>query len=143
MNENAETFDRDTIIDQVVQYTCTRNCMGQSNNAAGCCTIGDRDYIIGPIPDAEALFTRLNDSRSDPLAWEEVFIEEDEGKALFPEKPIWQRSESYPALRLDMDDASRPCQFLGQNNLCTIHSIRSETCRNYQCSFVDELIEKF
>jgi hypothetical protein len=31
----------------VTHYTCTRNCSGHKGNAAGCCTVAERDFIIG------------------------------------------------------------------------------------------------
>jgi len=117
--------------------------MGHASNQAGCCTVGERDYVIGPIRDAEQLLDRLNSTAGRTYTWGEVFIDAEEGAKLFPEKSNWQDESVYPALRIDVTDERLPCKFLGENGLCTIHDIRSDTCRNYSCGFLEDITEKF
>lgn len=130
------------IADTVVMHSCTRNCLGIENNAAGCCTVGERDYIIGPIPDALDFLKQYNASIDSNATYDEVFVEHKEGKQLFPDRETWQDPQNFPALRLQMDQETHPCRFLGDDNLCTVHQIRSQTCRAFTCGHVSELLER-
>lgn len=121
--------------------TCLRKCLGLRGNSTRCCKPGDRDYIIGPIPDADALLERLSEKFGRSVGWREVFIDFEEGAALHPEKPSWQLPACYPALRVDEDHPDLPCRFLGADNLCTIYEIRSVTCRTFECSHLTTVLE--
>lgn len=138
--EALEVPDRDDLIDGITLHTCLRNCTGSAGYAAGCCTLGTRDYIIGPIPDAPALLERLSASKGSTVAYDDVFIDHAEGSALFPDKKEWQRESCYPALRVKTEDASLPCIFLADDNLCSIHEIRSVTCSNFSCDHLKGII---
>ncbi len=132
--------EREALADDITLHTCLRNCMGMAGIAAGCCTLGTRDYIIGPIPDTEALLARLTKLWGREVEHDEIFIGHKEGSALFPDKPEWQREVCYPALRVKTEDASLPCIFLSDENLCSIHEIRSVTCSRYSCDHLKDLL---
>jgi len=118
----------------VTHYTCTRNCSGIKGNAAGCCTVADRDFIIGPITDPKDFLKRLSARDGRKYTHAEVFIEHKEGSKLFPDKTAWQTKEFYPALRVKMDTAHiYPCQFLSEAFECTVYNDRPSICRTYQC----------
>ncbi len=121
----------ETVIALAILHVCTRKCFGVAGYATSCCQLERRDYIIGPIPDADAVLERLNARGGRRYDYEDVFIEFEEGRAAFPDRPSWQVPTSYPALRLDLSDSRLPCQFLGRDGLCSIHEIRSQTCRHY------------
>ncbi len=137
-----EVPERDTLVDEVTLHTCLRNCMGTKDMAAGCCTLGDRDYIIGPIPDAQALLDRLSALWKRKVPYKEVFIDYAEGRALFPKKSQWQRKECFPALRVNTKDKVLGCMFLTDCNLCSIHEIRSVTCANYSCTYLKDITDR-
>lgn len=132
---------RNSLADDLTLYTCLKNCYGKRDMAASCCTITERDYIIGPIPDAEELLERLSAKYERKFSWAEVFIDFEEGRSLFPDRPTWQKQTSYPALRLDLNETALPCRFLGKDNLCTIHDVRSVTCSNYFCKHLKTIID--
>ena len=132
--------ESEELADVLTTHCCLRNCMGHRGRAAGCCTLGGRDYIIGPIPDAAALLERLSERMGRTVAYEEVFVDFEEGAALFPERPVWQEPRNYPAIRTRADDPARPCIFLADDNLCAIHAVRSVTCRNYACDHVKGVV---
>jgi F-type H+-transporting ATPase subunit gamma len=48
-----------------------------------CCTLEDRDFIIGPHPDAEEFVERLSDKLGREIEYREVFVDYEEGKNLF------------------------------------------------------------
>ena len=124
----------------VIAHTCSRKCFGNAGASSGCCRLDDRDYIIGPIPDAEALLQRLRDEFDPSLTYDDVFIGAEEGAALFPDKSCWQVAKNFPALRTQSNDPRHRCRFLSDDGLCRIHAIRSVTCRNYQCSALKNLL---
>lgn len=131
---------REDLIDTVAVHSCLNNCMGKKGLAAGCCTMGTRDYIIGPVHDTGELLERLSKHFGREVSYEEFFIDYEEGSKMFPDRPSWQRRDTFPALRVDQDDEALPCIFLAEDNLCSIHEIRSTTCRNYQCDHLKALI---
>lgn len=130
------------LADLVVMHNCTRNCLGVKRNSAGCCTLGDRDYIIGPIPDAKAFLKRYRKTVDPKASYKDVFIDHEEGSKLFPDLSTWQNPENFPAIRVKTEEASNPCRFLGDDNLCSVHAIRSNTCRNFICDHVNDILEK-
>lgn len=141
MNMN-DIPSREEIADMITLHSCTRNCMGNVGNSAGCCSLGDRDYIIGPIPDAKDFLERYRKNIDPYATHEQVFVDYKEGKELFPDRDCWQAPENFPALRVNMNEKKHGCKFLGEDNLCTVHAIRSTTCRNYMCGYVGEILEK-
>lgn len=117
--------------------------MGVEGNAGGCCTIGERDYIIGPVHDTKKVLEKLSELRGRNVPYDEVFIDFEEGSALFPERSFWQKKDCFPAIRLDMEDETLPCIFLAEDNLCSIHAIRSKTCSNYSCDHLKTIFATF
>ena len=138
--KTVDVPDRETLIDDLTLHTCLRKCTGYDGLAAGCCTLGTRDYIIGPIPDTAALLERLSKLKGRDVPYDEVFIDYEEGRALFPEKSEWQREACFPAIRVNTDDEELPCIFLSDDNLCSIHTIRSLTCSRYTCDHLKGII---
>ena len=102
-SSDAHSPSEDEITALVTHYTCTRNCSGQKGNAAGCCTIASRDFIIGPITDPKDFLKRLSARDGRNYSHAEVFIDYKEGRKLFPDKTAWQTKEFYPALRVQTD----------------------------------------
>lgn len=133
---------KEDFADIVVAHTCTRNCLGIDGNSAGCCTMGPRDYIIGPIHDAKDFLKRYQKNVKSDATFEEVFIEYEEGSKLFADREMWQNSDNFPALRVNTDALDNPCMFLDDDNLCSVHAIRSKTCSVYSCNYVQEVLEK-
>jgi len=131
----------EALSDALTVHTCLKNCYGERDMAGSCCTLTDRNYIIGPIRDAPALLARVSEKYGRDVPWDEIFIGFEEGSALFPDRPIWQREKSFPALRPNMSDATLPCHFLGEDNLCTIHDIRSTTCSKYFCGHLQTILD--
>lgn len=115
-------------------YVCTKICYGVEGQSGACCTLGERDWIIGPHDDTQAFVDRL--SARDGKQWkvEDVFIDFEEGSKLFPDRPVWQDPANYPAMRVEMRD-NFPCQFL-KDGQCSVYDIRANLCRSYQCDFL-------
>jgi len=133
--------DREDLADALTLHSCLNNCYGAKGMAVSCCTLTDRNYIIGPITDPGAFLARLSEREGREVPREEVFIDYEEGRALFPDRPIWQEERVYPAMRPNVDDPALPCALLGEDNLCTVHDIRPETCARYHCSHLKGILD--
>ena len=117
---------------------CATNCFGKSGDHGGCCKLEDRNYIIGPIPDADALLQRLRARFGNPdLKHEDVFFDFAEGSRLFADRSHWQDPKCYPALRVDTTRRDYPCVFYNRTlKACSIYEDRSVTCRNFCCDWL-------
>ena len=116
---------------------CSNKCYGMPGHHGSCCTLEDRDFIIGPHPDAEEFITRLSDKLGREIDYREVFVDYEEGKSLFPNKSTWQNPNSYPAFRVDLNNPRKPCIFYNTTiKSCTMYDIRPKTCMEYQCDYL-------
>ena len=137
----SEPLDRETLKSEIIHYTCVKNCFGEAGHSAGCCTVADRDFIIGKIGDAAEFLVNLNAKFGTKFKYDEVFIEFKEGSKLFPDKTAWQKPENYPALRLDLREEVLPCRFLTDKMECGVYDIRPQTCRKYLCTHLKAVLE--
>lgn len=128
---------------QIIHYTCLRNCYGIKGQAGACCTIRDRDWIIGPITDPKDFLARLKQEFGKPFRYSEIFIEYEEGHKLFPSKSTWQNPSHYPAIRVLLDpEEVYPCPFLGKGNECTIQAIKPDICSAYLCDHLKGVLKQ-
>ncbi len=58
---------------------CSFNCWGREGYDASCCTLEDRNWIIGPHTDSEAFLGRLSDRIGRKVEFQEVFYDYEEG----------------------------------------------------------------
>jgi Fe-S-cluster containining protein len=133
--------EREALRGHVIAYTCSQNCMGVRGNSGGCCTLDDRDFIPGPVRDADAFLADLARLLRRDVSRDEAFIDFDEGRALFPERASWQEPANYPALRVLPDVDWIPCRFFDKTTgACTVYDIRPAMCRNYLCDHLKDVI---
>src|ERR1700738_3270047 len=117
---------------QVIGYTCSHNCMGVRGNAGGCCTLDDRDFIPGPVRDADVFLVDLGRLLDREVSREEAFIDFEEGRGLF---------RDCPALRVRPDVEWIPCRFYDKTTLaCTVYDIRPAMCRDFFCDHLKDVI---
>jgi Fe-S-cluster containining protein len=116
---------------------CSHKCWGVDNYNGSCCCIEQRDWIIGPHADTDEFVKNLSEKFQREIKKEEVFIEYEEGKRIFPNKSNWQNPKNYPAIRLDLDNVRKPCVFYNVFlKCCSVHEIRPITCSSYKCEFL-------
>lgn len=133
-SEDAHSPSESEIVALVTHYTCTRNCYGEKGNAGACCTVGSRDFIIGPITDTRRFLDSISARDGRKYSYAEVFVDYQEGRKLFPDKETWQNKDYYPALRVNMNEPGvYPCRFLSEGRECSVYEIRPGICRTYQC----------
>lgn len=134
-------IDRGALRGQLIAYTCSQNCMGVRGNSGGCCTLDDRDFIPGPVHDADAFLANLGRLLRREVSRGEAFIDFEEGRALFPDRPSWQQPANYPALRVRPDLEWIPCRFFEPTTgACTVYEIRPAMCRTYLCDHLKDVI---
>ena len=122
---------------------CSNRCMGFPGSHGGCCTVAERDFIIGPHLDAYDFVDRLSNKLGREIMFKEVFITYEEGKSLFPNKSTWQDPKNFPALRLDFFNPKLPCIFYNpQVKSCMVYEIRPQTCSEFECNYLREQTEK-
>lgn len=118
---------------------CSFKCCGVDNYHGSCCSVENRDWIIGPIDDSNEFLERVRQRFGIHIQYDDIFMDYHEGKKLFPERSNYQRLASYPALRVNMDSPMKPCIFYNSTiRKCMVYDIRPNTCRNYQCDFLKE-----
>jgi len=116
---------------------CSNTCYGITGHHGSCCSIEDRDYIIGPHHDDYEFIETLSKKLGRDIERKEIFIDYEEGKNLFPNKSSWQNEGSYPALRVDFYNPKLPCIFYNTKiKACSVYEIRPKTCRNYECEYL-------
>jgi Fe-S-cluster containining protein len=115
---------------------CSNKCWGIEGYDGSCCTVEDRDWIIGPHYDSYEFIEKLSEKLGENVNYNDIFIEYNEGRKLFPDKPFWQLQSSYPAFRVKLDNKKLPCIFYDTDEKqCTVYDIRPETCSSFECNY--------
>lgn len=82
----------------------------------------------------------LEERLGKPVSFAEVFIEYEEGRALFPDNSSWQNPAHYPAMRVVPDAIARySCAFL-KSGKCSIHDIKPRLCASFLCEHVHKVV---
>jgi Fe-S-cluster containining protein len=116
---------------------CSKKCLGVDNQDGGCCSIQNRDFIIGPHTDSEIFLKNLSDKLNREIKFSEVFYDFEEGSKVFPNKKSWQYNTAYPALKIDFSHPKKNCIFYNTElKYCTIYEIRPKACRDYECNYL-------
>jgi Fe-S-cluster containining protein len=132
----------ETLRSLLIQHTCARKCMGLVDNEGGCCTLADRDFILGPVDDVDELLERLGKYWGRPVLRIEVLIDCEEGRELFPGRSTWQNPRNYPALRVRPDNPRFPCMFYDEAGAgCSIYEDRPHMCQKFTCDWLKHVLE--
>jgi Fe-S-cluster containining protein len=116
---------------------CSFNCWGREGHDASCCTLEDRNWIIGPHKDTEAFLGRLSEKIGRKVKFQEVFYDYEEGHKKFPDKEVWQSTDNYPALRVDEENKRLPCvNYNIATRSCMVYDIRPQICKDYVCDYL-------
>lgn len=128
-------------------HICSFKCYGVDNYFGSCCSLENRDYIIGPHLEYDKFLSDLSIKFGRIIEHEEVFINYEEGSKLFPEKPSWQNPLNYPSLRINLDSEKKFCIFYNEQlKGCSVYEIRPKICRNYECDYLQNnswILNKF
>ena len=115
---------------------CSNKCWGIEGYDGSCCSVEDRNWIMGPINDSHIFIEKLSEKLGESVNYNDIFIGHEEGKELFPDKLVWQLESAYPAFRVKLDHKKLPCIFYDtEEKQCTVYNIRPETCEKYECNY--------
>jgi Fe-S-cluster containining protein len=122
---------------------CSEKCLGFKDNHGGCCQLDDRDFIIGPVLDANDFLQRVKSKFNGvPVEWKDVFIDYEEGSKMFPERSNYQNPAHYPALRVDNNHVRKPCIFYNSTlKCCGVYEIRPNMCKEFFCPYLKNIKE--
>ena len=119
---------------------CSFKCWGIDNYDGSCCTLENRDWIMGPAEDWENFIKNLSAKIGRKVEFSEVFYTYEEGSRLFPDRPVWQDPSNFPAFKIDLNSPRKPCIFYNLSiKSCMVYDIRPETCRKYSCGYLKSL----
>ncbi len=117
---------------------CSFKCWGRDDHHASCCSLEDRNYILGPINDYKTFLRDLSKKVGREVGFDEVFYNYETGSKTFPDRPVWQDSRSYPAFKVDFSTENKYCINYNRHlRSCMVYDIRPETCRNYFCDYLE------
>ena len=113
---------------------CSTKCQGREGHHGECCSIKGKDWIIGPIKDADAVLERLQ-KKYPGIRYEDVFIDWLEGVQRFGGRRHYWDEEYYPIFRVD--PITERCVFYDEAARgCSIYDERSELCFKYFCKYL-------
>ncbi len=118
---------------------CSNCCWGIEDNHGSCCSVKDRDWIIGAHTDSHEFVESLSNKFGRRIKHEDIFYTFEEGSKIFPNKPSWQNPNNYPCLKIDLKNPKLPCIFYNTTvRACTVYEIRPTTCKTYMCDYLLE-----
>lgn len=118
---------------------CSFKCWGIENYDGSCCTLENRDWIMGPALDWKDFLNNLSIKIGRKIDFSEVFYTYEEGSKLFPDRQMWQNPSNFPAFKVDLNGPRKPCIFYNQSiRSCMVYDIRPETCKNYSCDYLKQ-----
>ena len=123
---------------------CRTTCCNFKGYDGGCCTVEERDWIMGPIRDHMEVLKNIQKLYSElEITWDDCFMNYEEGSKLFPNKSTWKNPDNYPCMRVNMNSLRKSCVFYNDIlGFCQIYSARPETCVNYKCEYLKEHLKE-
>ena len=123
---------------------CRTTCCNFKGYDGGCCTVEERDWIMGPIRDHMEVLKYIQKLYSElEITWDDCFMNYEEGSKLFPNKSTWKNPDNYPCMRVNMNSLRKSCVFYNDIlGFCQIYSARPETCVNYKCEYLKEHLKE-
>jgi hypothetical protein len=75
-------------IEKVIHKVCSKECFGIKDHHGSCCSVENRDFIIGPFSREEQrrFLHDINVNYDETKTLDDIFIDYEEGSKLFPEK---------------------------------------------------------
>lgn len=127
------------IFNELASKICSKKCCGYDGYDGSCCSLENRDYIMGPITDVEEFLARLSDQFGRTVERHEVLIDYEEGRQLFPDRLTWQNPDNFPAMRVEIDTYKKQCVFYNRAlKACNIYAIRPSTCEQFRCEYLKQ-----
>lgn len=113
---------------------CSTSCGGIEGAHGECCNVVGKNWILGRVDDWEDVLSKLQEKYPD-IKYEDVFMDWEEGSALFPHLEVYQNPDCYPIFRIAENGR---CTFY-KGRSCSIYNERSEMCFTYYCAYLKNL----
>lgn len=133
------------LTDAIAAETCLSNCCGHPGVKSACCRMDpdDLEHVLGPVD--EKSIKRLIKwfaAKGITMKREDIVIDFEEGKIigekLFNGHQIFERKESYPIMRFQVEGPRYACKFLNQTTgHCSVYPVRPDPmCVTYYCRYI-------
>ena len=120
---------------------CSKKCLGNNGYDGGCCTLEQRDWIIGPLTEdqVEKLLFDLRVMLNRKVERKEAVIDYEEGCDLFPTRSQWQNKNNFPCMRINLSNYRLPCVFYNiGSKKCNIYNNRPRLCKDFFCDYLKQ-----
>ena len=144
MHPSKPNSQREHWTDKKAMGTCLGNCCGIPGTKAMCCRLNpdQLEHVLGPLD--EKWIKKIVDwfkKRGINVTRQDIVIDFEEGvligRNFFKGHEIFEKKETYPIMRMQIEGPHFGCKFLNNlNGMCNIYEQRPDMCRNYLCGYV-------
>ena len=144
MHPSKPNSERQYWTDKKAIETCLGNCCGVPGTKAMCCRLNKEklEHVLGPLDEKWIKkITEWFKKRGINVTRHDIVIDYEEGVLIgrnhFNGHEIFERKESYPIMRMQIEGPHFGCKFLNnKNGMCNIYEQRPDMCRDYLCGYV-------
>lgn len=144
MHPSKPNSERSHWTDKKAMETCLGNCCGIPGTKAMCCRLNPEqlEHVLGPLD--EKWIKKIVEwfkKRGISVTRQDIVIDYEEGvligRNFFNGHEIFEKKESYPIMRMQIEGPHFACKFLNNmTGMCNIYQERPGMCRNYLCGYV-------
>jgi Fe-S-cluster containining protein len=133
------------LTDKIAEETCLSNCCGHPGVKSACCRMDpdDLEHVLGPVDDKSIKkIIKWFAAKGITMKREDIVIDYEEGRIigekLFNGHTIFEKKDSFPIMRFQVEGPRYACKFLNQTTgHCGIYSVRpSPMCLTYYCQYI-------
>ena len=144
MHPPKPNSEREHWTDKKAMETCLGNCCGIPGTKSMCCRLSPSqlEHVLGPLDDKWIKkITEWFKKRGINVTRQDIVIDHEEGvligRNFFNGHEIFERKETYPIMRMQIEGPHFSCKFLNNmNGMCNIYEQRPDMCRDYLCGHV-------
>ena len=144
MHPAKPNSEREHWTDKKAMETCLGNCCGIPGTKSMCCRLSPSqlEHVLGPLDDKWIKkITEWFKKRGINVTRQDIVIDYEEGvligRNFFNGHEIFERKETYPIMRMQIEGPHFACKFLNNmNGMCNIYEQRQDMCRDYLCGHV-------
>lgn len=144
MHPSKPNSERQHWTDQKAMETCLSNCCGIPGTKSMCCRLNpdQLEHVLGPLDEKWIKsIVEWFKKRGINVTRQDIVIDYEEGlligRNFFKGHEIFEKRESYPIMRMQLEGPHFACKFLNNlNGMCNIYQQRPDMCRSYLCGYV-------
>ena len=136
---NKKTEEKELSEVDFIAQSCSTNCFNVKGYHGSCCSMENRDFIMGPIDELSQIHLL---KRYPEKTWNDFFVDYEEGKDLFPDRSVWQQRQNFPAMRINTSTERNNCnQYDPIKKNCSVWRDRPTTCQNFNCDWLQSELD--